>query len=118
LSFFSAYSRIFLATAIGSSKPKAIPVGPAKKSFADSIGVPFAAIFTMVFLNTLYSAPASFKSLLSCASSATVSPLYSVRTTAFDFENFSDNSATCWDFFSLVIRLILLSQRPGFATLA
>lgn len=105
-SFLAAYSSTFLAAAMASSKPKAMPVGPMNKSAAGSAGVPFAAILLRVFLTTLYSAPASFRTFLSSATSDTVSPLYSVRTTAFDFENFSDSSAICWDFLSLVIRFL------------
>ena len=106
LSFLPAYSRTFLAAAMGSSKPKVMPIGPTNKSVAGSAGVPFAAMLLRVFLTTLYSAPTSFKVFLSSAISETVSPLYSVRTTAFDLENLSDSSAICWDFFSLVIRIL------------
>lgn len=105
-SFLSAYSSNFLAAAIGSSKPKVMPIGPTNRPSAGATEVPFAAILLRVFLTTLYSAPTPFKPFLSSAISATVSPLYSVRTTAFDFENLSDSSAICWDFFSLVIRFL------------
>lgn len=90
---------------IGSLKPKTNPVGPEKKSFADSNRVPLAAMFIIVFFKILYSPPASLSVFLNSASSATVNPLYSVIITVLDFENLSDISVNCLTFFSFVIRL-------------
>lgn len=87
------------------------PVVPTKKSLDFSAILPFEAINARVFLTTLYSAPSVFKMPLRDDISDTVSPLKSVNTIALARENFSVRSDTWRDFFSLVTRSLLLSQR-------
>ncbi len=69
------------AAAAGSLSQTAIAVGPANRSLNCSTSVSFAAIFRSVFLTILNSVSASFRLDLRPSSSATVSPLYSTRTT-------------------------------------
>ena len=71
----------------------AIAVGPTRSS-SISRSSSFAANRTREFLYTLYSPPASLIAFRRTARSVTLSPRYSVNTTASELWNFSRTSAT------------------------
>ena len=96
-------SRSALAAPAASPRTKAIATGPSNIDATPSRPESATALRAKVFLNTLYSVPATRSEARNAASSGTVSPRYSVRTAASASASFVRISSTTATFSGLAM---------------